>query len=237
MTGILERGLDWIYPRRCPICDEIRKRNSPPVCERCRKNLYWIREPRCKKCGKPVGERQEFCSDCRKKVHKYKQGYAVFVYHRGMQASMMRFKEQGRQEYAEFYARMMQMTGEELLRIWKPDFLVPVPIHPSKRRRRGYNQAEVLAEELGKLLNLPVRTDLVKRIRKTGAQKSLTPDQRRKNLRDAFCGTSMALHGENILIIDDIYTTGSTVDAVTEVLQNMGAGSVYFAAVCIGNGE
>lgn len=237
MTGIFSRAADWIYPKRCPVCDEIRKRKEPALCPYCRSELQLIREPRCKRCGKPVEHTQEYCMDCQKKSHEYEQGFAAFVYHRGMQASMLRFKEQGRREYAVFYSKMMLAAGGTLLRQWNCKILVPVPVHPAKKRKRGYNQAEVLAEELGRLLALPVRTDLVKRTKNTRAQKNLTPKQREKNLQQAFSGTGKRLHGEAVLLVDDIYTTGSTVDTLAVLLKELGAGKVYFAAVCLGNGD
>ena len=114
--------------------------------------------------------------------------------------------------------------------------ILPVPMYRKKQKKRGYNQAEILAREVGKHLDIPVRTDLVRRIRNTKPQKDMTLQMRRKNLRDAF-GVSSELTGcGNILLIDDIYTTGSTIDAIAKILKQRGAGKIYFLTACTGIG-
>ena len=111
-----------------------------------------------------------------------------------------------------------------------------MPIHTSKRRNRGYNQAEVLAKGLGAILHIPVENGLIRRIRKTAPMKDLSASERQNNLKRAFkiCRNDVKL--DTIIIIDDIYTTGSTIDAMSYELRRAGVKKIYFAALAIGRG-
>ena len=118
----------------------------------------------------------------------------------------------------------------------RPDALIPVPIHAAKRRVRGYNQAHVLARELGRCIGIPVKADLVKRVRRTAPMKDLPLAERQNNLKRAFkiCRNDVKL--DTVIIIDDIYTTGSTIDAMSYELRRAGVKHIYFVTLAIGNG-
>lgn len=111
-----------------------------------------------------------------------------------------------------------------------------MPLHPSGQRKRGYNQAEVLAEQIGKRMHIPVRTDIVKRVRRTTPQKELDNTERQNNLKKAFkiCRNDVKL--EVAVIIDDIYTTGSTIDEIAAELKRAGVRQVFFITLAIGRG-
>ena len=113
---------------------------------------------------------------------------------------------------------------------------MPVPIHDSKKKQRGYNQAELIARELGRRLNIPVETNLIKRVRKTIPMKDLSAVERQNNLKRAFkiCRNDVKLN--TIIIVDDIYTTGSTIDAMAYEMRKAGIKRIYFVALAIGNG-
>ena len=228
--------LDLVYPRRCPVCDKAVKPFGSLICEECTKKIKYVKAPCCQKCGKELKDKRAFfCHDCAHKEHKYDRGMALFSYP-SVADSIYRFKYQGRQEYAAYYAqRMARVLGEKILSL-HPDALVPVPIHSSKKRARGYNQAEVLAKELGRILNIPIDTKLIKRVRKTVPMKELSVRERQNNLKKAFkiCHNDVKLI--TIVIIDDIYTTGSTIDAMAYELRQAGIKHIYFAALAIGNG-
>ncbi|MGF7141937.1 ComF family protein [Anaerotaenia torta] len=239
---MLQTLLDYLYPVRCPVCDEIVLPKGQRICKECREKLVYIREPRCKGCSKPIEyEEQEYCSDCRRKTFHYDGGYAVWVYNEAMRTSVAGFKYRGRKEYAVFYIRELVRLYGERIRKLSPDAIVPVPLHRSKYRERGYNQAEVLARGIGRELQLPVYSRLLVRDRKTLPQKKLSDKERRRNLTEAFrvgghpSGKSPSVP-ERILLVDDIYTTGSTVDACSRILKAHGAKEVYFIVLCIGKG-
>ena len=116
------------------------------------------------------------------------------------------------------------------------DALVPVPIHKSRRYQRGYNQAEVLARELSVLTGIPLVTNLILRVHKTVPMKDLSVRERQNNLKKAFkiCRNDVKL--STIIIIDDIYTTGSTIDAMSYELRKAGVERIYFMSLAIGRG-
>lgn len=107
------------------------------------------------------------------------------------------------------------------------DLIVPVPMHPRKQRERGFNQAADLAEKAGGILKIPMSDQVVKKTKATRSQKKLNAAERKQNLRMAFQATER-LDGLRILVIDDVYTTGSTIEAMAHVLKAAGADKVFF---------
>lgn len=188
------------------------------------------------KCGKELGnEETEYCSDCMRHRHLFDRGRAVFSY-KSMSDSIYRFKYKGRREYAAYYAECMAQRLGGWIMQRRPEALVPVPVHASKRHIRGYNQAEVLARELGSVLHIPVEANLVKRVRKTSPMKDLSVSERQNNLKKAFKITQNDVKLSTIIIVDDIYTTGSTLDAMSYELRRAGVERIYFVTLAIGKG-
>lgn len=196
-----------------------------------------IAEPRCMRCGKPVKEEeQEYCYDCRRHAYAYDQGKSLWLHIPPVSQAVYQFKFQNKRYYAEVFAEEMARRYERWIRACKVQEIIPVPLHRSKQRSRGFNQAELLAEKLGEKLEIPVNTRAVFRIRKTEPQKKLDDRDRIQNLRGAF-GVSRSWEPvENILLIDDIYTTGSTIHRVSKVLKKAGVQKVYFLTISIGQG-
>jgi len=163
------------------------------------------------------------------------QGIALYDYG-SIADSVFRFKYCGRQEYATFYGRQLYAARRRWLELIKPEALVPVPIHPSRKRMRGYNQAELIARALSEQSGIPVNTRLIIRSRKTLPQKGLNDGERQNNLKRAFKIRQNDVKLSTIVIIDDIYTTGSTIDAMSEVLHQAGISDVYFMTLTVGRG-
>mgnify|MGYP004455435351 CR=1 FL=1 len=228
--------LDLLFPRRCPVCDLPVRPFGKLVCEECRGKFTLIREPYCMKCGKRLAqEEEEYCTDCAAKRHQYDRGRAVFEYPTVADA-VYRFKYRGRQEYADYFGTCMAAHLGKWMREIGVQALVPVPIHTSRYRSRGYNQAQLLCRRLGEELGIPVRDDLVQRVKKTTPMKDLSAPERQNNLKKAFkiCCNDVKL--DTIVIIDDIYTTGSTIDAISCELRKAGVRRIYYAALAIGKG-
>ena len=231
----IEWVLDWLFPGRCPVCDDVVPLPGEKICPDCRDRLLYAFEPVCRRCGRPVRSvEKEFCSDCSTKNHLYKEGAALFQYDSVMKHSIYRFKYQGRKEYGSFYGDQIAEYLGDRIRSWKPDLLLPVPLHPTKQNKRGYNQATVLAEAMGKRLGIPVADGLVRRVKNTTPQKELDEAGRQNNLKKAFIICQNDVKLKTIIIVDDIYTTGSTVDAVAKELISAGAQAVYYISLAIG---
>lgn len=244
MDGIsmFQTVLNIIYPRRCPICSEIVVPKGEKACPMCKDRLNKVKEPRCKKCSKPIETVEaEYCYDCTVKDHHYKKGFALWVYDKTMKKSISNYKYNGKKEYADFYIEeMLNHYTDEIYRI-KPDAIIPIPIHKSKRKIRGFNQTEIIAKGIAKHLDIPVLTKTLIRVKKTLPQKELNDKERLKNLKEAFSYLNEEIvmldkNVKKIFLIDDIYTTGSTIEACTSILQQNGIEEVYFLCVCIGKG-
>lgn len=194
------------------------------------------------KCSKPLElEEKEYCSDCEHKQYHFDKGFSVWVYNDDMRHSIAEFKYHSKKEYAKFYIEeIIRIYGKSILKLY-PDAVVPVPIHRSKYLERGYNQADMLARGVGKALGIPVLSNLLIRNKKTLPQKKLSDKERRKNLEKAFEINQMEMNCDNrkiakVLLVDDIYTTGSTIEACTNILKQNGIDEVYFLVICIGKG-
>ncbi len=230
---ILDLALTILYPRRCPICDGVVRFGSK-ICPKCRKTVLFTGKDTCLKCGKPLRDGMEaVCSDCRRMRHVFDRGFALFRY-RSVSGSIYRFKYLDRQEYADYYAEEMERVLGDQIRQLHADALVPVPMYEAKKRKRGYNQAEVLARAMGRTFDIPVRCDLIRRVRNTSPMKELDLSQRRSNLKGAFLAMQNDVKLKTIIVVDDIYTTGSTIDAVAGELRRIGAEHVCFVTLAIG---
>ena len=235
-SGFPERLEGFLWPNICPFCG---KASREGICGRCRKELseLIVQEPRCMKCGKQVRyQEQEYCYDCMHTDHAFEQGVSLWLHKKPVSLSIYHFKYHNQRFFAKQYAHEIVKNHEALIRRWNPEILIPVPLHPARRRKRGYNQSELLAAELGKILGIPVANDAVKRVRNTRPQKTLDIRKRRQNLAKAFLPGRPSLCRERVLIVDDIYTTGNTIDAVAKTLKQAGVQKVYFLTISIGQG-
>lgn len=239
--GIKEKILQILFPKTCPICGDILEKGRE-ICPECKQRLIYIREPKCKKCGKPFDKREydsqtrEYCGDCTKLPHSYEHGMAVFRYNEEIRESIFRFKYHNQRTYADFYGKEMAKSYGRYIQSLGIEVIIPVPLSKKKRRNRGFNQAELMANICGKQLGIPVDCGKLLRFRDTVPQKELNHIERRKNLKNAFIIEKNDVKYKKILLVDDIYTTGSTIDACAEMLRQDGAEKVYFISLSIGAG-
>lgn len=230
--------LDLLFPRRCPVCGEIVRPAGRLICPSCLPKLSFTASPVCKKCGKEItDEGAEYCRDCMTHTRTFEYGVALLNYNEAARRSVSRIKYNNKREYLDFYGEALAARYAKTIARMAVDAIVPVPVHCSRKRRRGFNQAEVLARVIGKRLNIPVYPDLLIRTRKTLPQKDLSPGERLSNLSGAFTAAPVPPNVQSVLLIDDIYTTGSTVEACTRILKAAGVRRVYFAVICTAGGR
>lgn len=233
--------IGMLYPKRCPVCENIipdtPRHVNRFVCVPCNTKLSYISPPKCMKCGKQLyAENDEYCTDCKTKPHEFTQGIGVFSYDKNIKNAMYRFKYSNKREYAKFFGGVLAARYGYLIRRWNVEAVIPVPLYRTKYLKRGYNQAELIAQELSKQTGIAVDSKLLIRCRKTRAMKELNDEERVKNLQNAFKLSENIVKYKKVLLVDDIYTTGATMDACTGVLKAGGVKEVYCAGICIGNG-
>ena len=190
------------------------------------------------RCGKPiVSEQDEFCHDCEQKKRSFEKGFAVFAYDDVMQQAVGDYKYRHRKELADFFAAEMADVFRRRMTALHAKALVPVPVHAARKRYRGYNQTEILCKKLSKELGIPT-AELLERDKKTVPQKELEASDRLRNLESAIRFRQDGLQNgwipQTVVLVDDIYTTGSTAEACTRALLCGGVSTVYLFSLCIG---
>lgn len=212
--------LDLLFPSRCVGC------GSPGswLCPDCRQAIALILPPFCPRCGRPA-DRREPCSLCRHSPPAL-DGIRSVAYHEGaLREAIHRFKyRNGRGLAGPLGELLANYVVEHSL---PADVLVPVPLHPARLADRGFNQAALLAGEMGQHLGVPVVADSLLRVRHTRQQVGLNAEERRVNVADAFACRDDRLAGRRVLLIDDVYTTGATLDACGLALATAGTTSAW----------
>lgn len=231
LAGVLQ----LLFPLRCPVCDGIVVPAGEKICLECIGKLKLLTPPWCMKCGKKLAQEGEFCADCRRREHAFDRGRALYAYESAA-GSIYRFKYGGRREYADFFGEQMAEYLGNFIRNVQPDALIPIPLHRKRMAARGYNQALLLAEAVGSRLGVPVYPDFLVRVKNTAPLKYENPKERQNNLKKAFNIARNDVKLERVVVVDDIYTTGSTMDEAAGTLKEAGVEEVYFIALASGTG-
>lgn len=229
-----------LYPSRCPICGKVPVKGTD-ICPSCYQSITFVTQPFCYSCGKPLSnEETEYCLDCTNHPKSFDRGFSLTVYDAVTKPSMSAIKYKNHRQYLDFYVSETITAYGAVFASLHLDAILPVPIHPKRMKKRGYNQASLFAKSIGKSLNIPVYDSLLIRKSNTLPQKNLTPAERLSNLQKAFSlfpgYENCTLPFHTVLLVDDIYTTGSTMEALTRLLKSHGVAKVYVFSICIGNG-
>jgi ComF family protein len=216
---IWNRFIDLLFPPRCGGCQTA----GSLWCAACQAAIQPIEPPWCEKCGEPfVTDR--LCVNCRHHPLMIDQIRSIALFDGVLRQAIHRFKY-------ERLAGMAEPFGSILADYWcaaqlTADWLIPVPLHPSRERDRGYNQSELLARQLARRVNVPVSGKGLRRTRATAVQMTLNAAERRQNVAGAFECVEARVRGARVVIIDDVGTTGATLDACAQAVLKAGAVSV-----------
>lgn len=232
---ILETLRDLFFPAHCAGCAAAVKAGW--FCRDCERQLRPVPAPHCEVCSQPyAGEMDRFvCVNCRGRAFHFECAVGV-MHSRGVMRDLIhRLKYGGELWLAEILGEFLErgfddprLAGEEI------DAIVPVPLHPLRKREREFNQAEILARDLARRRNLPF-LDALRRLRYTVTQTHFDRRRRMQNLRDAFeLQQNVHVQGKHLLLVDDVLTTGSTLDECARVLLEAGAESVHALTVARG---
>ena len=239
LKTLADAGLNFFYPAICQICNEQRATQGEGyVCADCWTDVRFIKPPFCERCGLPYeGEITHVfeCTNCREMELHFRSARSA-VAARGLVLDVIhRYKYLRALWFEPFLADLLIREAKPILEKEKWDLIVPVPLHRLKKREREFNQAERLADQLARAINIPVNGNLLDRVEFTRTQTLLSRPQRMANVRSAFrMRHGEQLQGEKIVLLDDVLTTGATTSACAKALQKAGAGEICVWTVARG---
>jgi competence protein ComFC len=224
--SIIKAFVDILLPPVCYVCGA-RCSGRYGLCDGCMEKIMPISPPFCVKCGRHVAIKNSLCNECGSKEAFVEKAWSCCHYKDTIKECIHLFKYNG-------YAGLRDVFGNIMADFVKKNgvhkeinLLVPVPIHSAKKRERAYNHASILASSLSKALAIPMDTKNLRKIRWTTSQSELDKDKRLKNVKDSFLVIDKnAFAGRSVLLIDDVYTTGATINECARVLLAAGADKV-----------
>lgn len=224
--------LEFFLPRLCLFCGAaIEEEAEVAVCPECEGQIQWVESPLCTRCGKMFAHPEggdRVCGDCQTDPPPFARARAAAMYDGPAATAITRFKFARKMAYLPVMQHWLKRPGCREL-VADADLLVPVPLHPKRIRNRGFNQALLLAQGFPQV---PLAREAVVRTRHTVPQVGLNPKERKDNVKGAFAVPDPGLvKGKNVLLIDDLFTTGSTVKECAKVLRKAGARQVEVLTV------
>jgi len=240
--SILRQFIDLIYPPRCPICGEFlghtgRNSDRPgfPVCMSCMNDFTKVNHPCCSVCSRPFEswvEDDHPCETCMRKWPFYSRVIVPYLYEGTLMTAVHQFKYGGKDHLAKSLGPLLALFTAEQFGGKDGLLVMPVPLHPKRLRERGFNQSLLLARYVAAQLDAELDFLSLRRIRYTQPQTGLKRDERRKNVRKAFGLTdSNGVKGRTVILVDDVATTGNTLNECAGTLRRAGADNVYCAVL------
>ncbi len=230
--------IDIIYPPRCHICKKFlwnekvqENQKAPSFCQPCFDGFSEITSPLCPICGRPFVsgiDDDHVCEDCLRKRPFYDKAAASYLYEGSLMKAIHQFKYEEKSYLADSLGPLLASFAKRWLKEIDDCLVKPVPLHPKRLRERGFNQSFLLAKYIASLIGTELDFLSLKRIRYTQPQIGLKSDERRKNVRRAFgLKERQAVKGRTILLVDDVATTGNTLNECARVLKRSGAEKVF----------
>lgn len=229
LKSTLRKTANMIFPPQCISCRELVEETGG-LCSVCWEQIEFLSQPQCHVCGFPFElhiEGETTCGNCIKRRPYYNMARAVFAYDDKSSGLIIGFKYSDKIYASDPFARWMVRAGGDMIK--ESDMVIPVPLHRMRLFKRRYNQSALLAHSIARLTALEVRTDILLRRKNTKPQAGMTYSQRMTNVTGAFGINSKykdAIKGKTILLIDDVITTGATIEACTRTMLRAGAKNV-----------
>jgi ComF family protein len=228
-TGKAFKKLLFYAPDECILCGE----DGNIVCKSCAETLPMHKDNLCIKCGKQITS-GELCYNCKKDKRPFDKGFVVFFYQDNAKKLMHDFKFEGKRNIASFFAQ--SIYNRLIMQDIHIDIVTSIPMHTIKKLGKGYNPPTLIAKELSIMLNKPFDGNILKRIHHTKAMSTMKGiDRMEHSLNNYSYNNKKDINNKNILLIDDVSTTGATLHVCSQILKDNGANKVYVAAACGGN--
>ncbi len=246
--SIFRQFIDLIYPPRCLICEKFLWKNRAKkdqqellFCNPCFDGFSEITSPLCPTCGRPFAsevDEDHLCEDCLRKRPYYDAMRAPYLFEGGIMAAIHQFKYARKSHLAKSLGPLLSSFAKKWFDQADGYLMMPVPLHPKRLRQRAFNQSLLLARYAAPLLGLELDFLSMKRVRYTRPQTGLKSDERRKNVLRAFeIADSKAIKGRTILLVDDVATTGNTLNECARTLKRAGATEVFCLTLARTSGQ
>lgn len=224
---LVQDAVDFFVPPRCVQC----KKTGSAYCERCREAVQWVREPICQKCGGRMGRRNgRICRRCQQNMFPHIEKIRTAVHYGSPLSEVIhKFKYEKLFGLAKPLAQLMVQAWPR----WQMevDVVVPITLYKTRLKERGYNQSALLVRQFCRLVPLPADEKALARVRETERQATLSATARAQNVQDAFVARQERVAGKRVLLVDDVCTTGATLDSAAKAL--MAAGATTAVAYCL----
>lgn len=229
----IDKVLDAIFPPKCALCTALLNAEERYICKKCYELKGLLLENFCRKCGKLVEPEDRICYDCSRNEQEFTQGHGLFPYAE-IKDVILKIKYERQKWRAVALSKLMAWLYEAEIRDWQIAAIAYVPQNRWSLGEKGYNPPEVMAKVLAKEWKLPLLKRGLGAHKKEKTQKRLSVTERKKNLKNIFYA-NYKIEFQNILLVDDVYTTGATINACSRLLKENGAKKVYFLTWGIGN--
>lgn len=227
--------LNELFPEKysCFNCgEELCKESDFYLCDNCLKNILLIKNP-CKKCGVELNSFTNYCHNCKDKERHFDLAVCSSKYENVAKNLVYKFKYNGEKYISKIIYKFMLETIKSTKFLKQIDLIIPVPLSQQRLKERGFNQAEILSNLLATELKIEHSPDVIKRTKSTQTQTHLNKLERKENLKNAFeVVDKLKLKNKTVLVVDDIITTGATLDEISSCLKKAGVKKVYGLAFC-----
>ena len=238
LRDLLAGFTDLVYPACCILC----KNNlgplekTPQLCFACQSKLEKNRPPFCRRCSRPLeNPAHHFCRNCQIMPLEFTQAWGVFLYNDTMQRLLHLFKYGHKTSLRHFFFHQINVFAQHYnLNLSAYDVIVPIPLHSTRQRERGYNQSFLIAQMLTEEFRIPLVSHNLIRVRHTPNQARLSQKERWTNIEAAFkMKRPKMFHHKNILLVDDLYTTGATVSQAAKILKTAQAKTINVLTIAV----
>lgn len=230
MVSYLQRLLHFLIPHQCPCCKRFLEEKEKGICSSCLSEIRWIKPPFCSVCGVPFLSPEvdnHPCSSCTLQKRSFHMARALGYYEGALRVAIHQWKYQEKTSLTSFFGETM---GERFSQYWDPssiDLLLPVPLHPERLRERGFNQSLLLVKALSQRTGIPYQKRLLRKVHPTPPLMELRAGERERVIKGSFqVMKKEEIEGKSILLVDDVYTTGATVNECAKILLAAGAARV-----------
>ena len=240
------RAAALLYPRVCPVCNEILPKEAvqwpdPYICPECLDGLNFLdKERRCMRCSHPLeGDAAEFCPECVNKKRYFDTGLALMAHDDNARKIIYDLKFSSLKDNADMIAFELVRRAGRMAQMWGAQALIPVPLHKKRMQQRGFNQAQLIAEKFSEYARQagfdipPADSGYLFRCKATAPQRSTEQNMRAANIDGVFAVNIADIPYKRVILIDDIFTTGATLNECAKTLKQNGTSVVYFLSVSI----